>query len=216
MNIKILYLSIIVALLVGCKAEETKILIVGDSISLGYTPFVKDSLANEGVIVEHNNGNAQDSGYGLKNIGKWIKSGDYDIIQFNWGLWDLCYRHPDSKVQGNRDKVNGTLTYTLEEYEQHLEDIVKILEKETDAQLIFVTTTYVPKEEVGRFPEDPQKYNEVAKKVMKRHSIPVNDIFERSISIHKQYGQGVDNVHYWDDGYKELSKLIISYLKPYL
>ena len=214
MKQKILYLSILcLSLLVGCTSKETKILIIGDSISLGYTPYVKDSLATEGIIVEHNEGNAQDSGYGLKNLEKWISKADYDIIQFNWGLWDLCYRHPESKVQGNRDKVRGTLTYSLEDYEEHLEAIVKILQEKTDAELVFVTTTYVPEHEAGRFPEDPQKYNAVAKKVMKRHSIRVNDIYERSIPIHKQYGQGNDNVHYWEDGYKELSYIIISYLK---
>lgn len=59
-------------------------------------------------------GNGKNSAYGLKNLDKWIGKRKWDVIHFNWGLWDLCYRHPKSKVQGRRDKVNGTITATPE------------------------------------------------------------------------------------------------------
>ena len=124
--------------------EKPKILIIGDSISIGYTPFVKEGLSSK-FDVFHNPGNAQHTGTGLENISKWIGNQDYDIIQFNWGLWDLCYRHPESKHQGNRDKVNGKVTYSIEEYKANLDTIIKILKTKTKAKLVFVTTTYVPK-----------------------------------------------------------------------
>jgi len=163
----------------GFIEKKPKVLIIGDSISLGYTPFVKQILAKK-ATVSHNKGNAQHSGYGLENIETWIQKDNYDIIQFNWGLWDLCYRHPDSKTQGNRDKINGTISYSLEEYEQNLEAIVKLLKEKTNAKLIFVTTSYVPKEELGRYEKDALKYNKVAKQVMKKYSVQVNDIYKKS------------------------------------
>jgi lysophospholipase L1-like esterase len=210
-NLLVMVCSITVLLFFGFTEKQQKVLIIGDSISLGYTPTVKE-LLKEKALVTHNKGNAQHSGYGLKNIETWIQQDDYDIIQFNWGLWDLCYRHPDSKVQGNRDKINGTVTFSLEEYQQNLEAIIKILKEKTDAKLIFVTTSYVPEEEEGRFTKDAQKYNKVAKDVMKKYGIQVNDIYKKSKAIHKKYGQGNNNVHYKKEGYQELGKLIAAYL----
>lgn len=202
---------IILLVLSGFTEKKAKVLIIGDSISLGYTPFVTEALKNK-AIVTHNKGNAQHAGYGLENIKKWIQQDDYDIIQFNWGLWDLCYRHPDSKVQGNRDKINGKITFTLDEYQENLEKIVQILKEKTDAKLIFVTTTYVPKKEAGRFEKDALRYNKVAKQLMKKYSIRVNDIYRKSKTIHKKYGLGNDDVHYQEKGYEELSEVITSFL----
>lgn len=203
---------LILLVLSGFTEKKSKVLIIGDSISIGYTPFVKEMLQEE-AIVTHNPGNARHSGYGLENVENWIQKDDYDIIQFNWGLWDLCYRHPESKVQGNRDKINGVITFSLEDYEQNLAAIVKILKDKTDARLIFVTTSYVPKEEAGRFEKDAIKYNKVAKQFMKRNSILVHDIYKESKSIHREYGQGNNNVHYKKPGYEELGKVIASFLK---
>ncbi len=207
--------SIAVLLLFGFTEKQAKVLIIGDSISLGYTPFVTEIL-KEKAIVTHNKGNAKHSGYGLENIETWITEDEYDVIQFNWGLWDLCYRHPDSKVQGNRDKVNGTITFSLEEYEQNLETIVKLIQEKTDAKLVFVTTSYVPGEEEGRFTKDAPKYNKVAKKVMKKYGVQVNDIYKESKIIHKDYGQGNNNVHYEKEGYKELGEVVAAYLEKVL
>ncbi len=212
-NIKIkLILLILIITTASFKQDKPKILIIGDSISIGYTPFVKESLKDI-ADVYHNPGNAQHTGKGLKNVEAWITTDNYDIIQFNWGLWDLCYRHPDSKVQGQRDKVNGTLTYSLEDYEKQLRAIVKIMKEKTDARLIFVTTSCVPKNEAGRFPKDPIKYNKIAKKVMKENNIPINDTYKATIGIHKKYGKGDDDVHYTPEGYEAMSYLITDFLE---
>ena len=192
--------------------EKPKILIIGDSISIGYTPFVKEGLLSK-FDVYHNRGNAQNTGTGMDSISKWIGNNDWDIIQFNWGLWDLCYRNPESKNFGNRDKVNGKITFSIEEYKSNLDSIITILKTKTKAKLVFVTTTYVPENEEGRFHNDAIKYNEAAIEIMKKNNIPINDIYAKSIGIHKQFGLGSDNVHYKPEGYKQLSKLIIDFIE---
>jgi hypothetical protein len=206
----------ILALTLSCVIlNRPRILIIGDSISIGYTPFVKENLADQADVF-HNPGNAQHSGTGLKKIEEWIGEGKWDIVQFNWGLWDLCYRHPDSKVQGNRDKANGDITFEVEDYVANLDSIVSILKTKTDAKLIFVTTTYVPENEAGRYEADAVKYNEAAKAVMNKHSIMINDIYHQSIPIHKKYGKGTDDVHYSEEGYEKLSELLTGFLKSEL
>lgn len=204
-------LVILIILFTGFVPRKKKILIIGDSISIGYTPFVKQQLADV-ADVEHNKGNAEHTGTGLKRIREWLGDEHWDIIQFNWGLWDLAYRHPDSKVQGKRDKVKGTLTHTPEQYRNNLRVLVQIL-KETNAKLIFVSTTYVPPKEAGRFMKDPEIYNKVAKEVMQENSIPVNDIFLKSKSIHKRFGSGEDDVHYTKEGYKKIAAIITKKLR---
>lgn len=196
----------------GCKQGKPKILIVGDSISIGYTPFVQENLMGLAEVY-HNPGNAKHTGNGLDSIASWIDGGDWDIIQFNWGLWDLCYRHPDSKVQGKRDKVNGTITFEPEDYETQLDAIVKVMRKKSAAKLIFVTTTYVPNQEAGRFVEDAIKYNEIARRVMEANGVKVNDIYNKSIEIHHQYGKGNNDVHYTTEGYEALGQHISDFLK---
>jgi len=209
---EVLIITILVVSLSSFIQDKPKILIIGDSISIGYTPFAKEKLTKKADVF-HNPGNAQHSGTGLEKIDEWIGDEKWDIIQFNWGLWDLCYRHPDSKVQGNRDKENGKITYTIDEYASNLDSIVTILKTKTEAKLIFVTTTFVPENEAGRFKNDAIRYNAAAKKIMKKHSIIVNDIYEQSIPIHQAFGKGPDDVHYSSQGYEKLSELVINFLQ---
>jgi len=203
------------AILTACNNRKPNILIIGDSISIGYTPLVENYFVDK-AIISHNPGNAQHTGTGLDKIEEWIGSGKWDIIQFNWGLWDLCYRHQNSKVQGKRDKVNGKITYSVDDYKYNLDSIVSILEKKTEAKLIFVTTTYVPEDEAGRFTGDAIKYNEAAIMVMRKHGVIVNDIYEQSIQIHKKFGKGSDDVHYTNEGYEKLSELVTDFLEAEL
>ena len=210
------YLSLFVVLVVlgSFSMPQKKILIIGDSISIGYTPFVKEALQDK-AIVKHNAGNAQHTGTGLLKLDEWIGDEEWDIIQFNWGLWDLCYRHDDSKVQGKRDKTNGKQTFSIEEYEKNISELVLRL-KQTNAKLIFVTTSYVPEGEAGRFAGDDFKFNRVAKKVMKENNVLVNDINKDSKKIHKKYKKADGDVHYTKEGYKLLSAKIIETLEKQL
>ena len=192
--------------------NNPKILIIGDSISIGYTPFVQAAMEGKADVF-HNPGNAQHTGTGLEKIEEWIGDEPWDIIQFNWGLWDLCYRNPDSKLYGNRDKVNGQLTFTVQEYASNLDSIVTFMQSITEAKLIFVTTTYVPEKEAGRYKEDAIKYNAAAKKVMEKYGLVVHDVYNESIPIHYKFGKGVDDVHYSEEGYKKLADLITDFLR---
>ncbi len=207
----LLFVIPLFAILMAASSLKKDVLIIGDSISIGYTPFVAEALADVATVVRHE-GNAQMSANGVERIDKWLGDTKWDVIHFNFGLWDLCYRHPESKVQGNRDKVNGELTATVEEYAANLEIIVERLER-TGAKLIFATTTYVPTEEEGRFVEDVERYNRVAKEIMKRHKIKINPLYDLSVKVHPQYGNGDDDVHYSEQGYEALSKQVAKYIR---
>ena len=210
-------LSLVTILFSVVLAEEPpaetalpKVLIIGDSISIGFTPHVVEQLDGK-AVVKHHKGNAQHTGTGLKQLDQWIGNTKWDVIHFNWGLWDLCYRHPKSKVQGKRDKVNGTLTTTLEQYEKNLDKLVSRLKK-TDAKLIWAHTTVVPEEEAGRIVGDDKKYNEVAAKIMKKYGITINDLNSLSREFPSDLFSKPGDVHYTQDGYQKIAKQVTAHI----
>jgi hypothetical protein len=189
----------------GAK-DLPKALLIGDSISLGYTAHVVAALKGK-VDVRHHRGNAQHTGTGLKMLDRWVGETQWDVIHFNWGLWDLCYRHPQSKAQGRRDKERGTLTTSLEQYEKNLDQLAGRLKK-TKAKLIWAHTTTVPKGEAGRKVVDDDKYNEAAARVMKKHGIEINDLNALTDSFPAALFTAPGNVHFKAEGSKQIGQVV--------
>lgn len=202
------------------KSPLPKVLIIGDSISIGYTPLVTQMLQKE-AVVKHHKGNAGPTDNGLKRLDQWLGSDPmpgsekWDVIHFNWGLHDLCYRHPESKTQGHRDKVNGTLTTSLDQYEKNLDELVTRL-KTTGAALIWAHTTVVPEEEEGRFVGDDKKYNDVATKVMKKHGIPINDLNALTTGFPSSLFRARGDVHFTQEGYQKIARQVASKIRETL
>ena len=189
----------------GAK-DLPKALLIGDSISIGYTPHVVATLKGK-VDVTHHRGNAQHTGAGLKMLDRWVGKTQWDVIHFNWGLWDLCYRHPQSKEQGRRDKERGTLTTSLEQYEKNLDQLAVRLKK-TKAKLIWAHNTTVPEGEAGRKVGDDDKYNEAAVRVMKKHGIEINDLNALTDSFPAELFTAPGNVHFKTEGSKKLGQAV--------
>ena len=189
----------------GAK-DLPKALLIGDSISLGYTPHVVAALKGK-VEVKHHRGNAQHTGTGLNMLDRWIGETKWDVIHFNWGLWDLCYRHPKSKEQGRRDKKRGMLTTSLEQYEKNLDQLAARLKK-TKSKLVWAHITTVPKNEAGRKVGDDDKYNEAAARVMKKHGIEINDLNALTDSFPAELFTAPGNVHFKTEGSKKLGQAV--------
>ncbi|MFT5129446.1 MAG: hypothetical protein ACI8W8_003068 [Rhodothermales bacterium] len=195
-----------------------RVLIIGDSISIGYTLATRALLADS-ANVHRVPTNAGHTGMGINGLPKWLDAskGTWDVIHFNWGLWDLCYRNPKSKTQGNRDKLHGTITHSPEIYAKNLERIVAELKK-TGAKLIFATTTPVPEGELGRKLGDDVRYNAVAQKIMAAHGIAVNDLHAVMAERMAEFGKKAGDVHFTPAGYELLgqhvAKAIAAALSP--
>lgn len=187
--------------------HKPRVLIIGDSISIGYTPYVQRALAGQAEVV-HNAGNAQDTVNGLKNLESWLADGKWDVISFNFGLWDLCYRRPGPVTQENRDKVNGAIAVPLNAYEQNLQAIATRL-KSTGAKVIFQNITVVPAQEPGRYSDDVGRYNRVAADVMKRLDIPVNDLQGASAALPDVMRESNTDVHYTESGYAQIAQSVL-------
>jgi hypothetical protein len=193
------------------KAELPNVLLLGDSISIGYTPDVIE-LLKDVANVQRPQANCGSTTSGMKNIEVWLGDRKWDVIHFNWGLHDLCYRHPDSKAQGHRDKKNGTVSVSLSQYEKNLEALVVRLEQ-TGATLIWASTTPVPEGEVGRVVGDELKYNAVAEKIMKQHGIAINDLHGTAAAFAPALWAGAGNVHFAKEGSALLAEQVARTIK---
>jgi len=131
-----------------------RVLLIGDSISIGYTVNVRTELAGK-ANVHRIPENGADTANGLKNIDAWLGNTKWDVIHFNWGLHDLKVT-PD-----------GGRQVPIEAYERNLAALVTRL-KTTGARLIWATTTPVPegKQNPPREAPDAGKYNTAAMRVM--------------------------------------------------
>lgn len=191
-----------------------KVLIIGDSISIGYTPYVAQMLKKE-ALVKHNQGNAQHTGTGLKNIDQWLGDTKWDVIHFNWGLWDFCYRSPESKAMWQKDKIYGSIAIPLKQYETNLNQLVRRLKK-TGAKLIWASTTVVPEGEPGRFAGDDWEYNEVAASIMKINGIKIDDLYKLTKEFPPNLFSGPGDVHYANAGYKLIAAQVAESIRSAL
>ncbi|HSP43636.1 MAG TPA: SGNH/GDSL hydrolase family protein [Luteolibacter sp.] len=197
------------------------VLILGDSISIAYTRPVRKLLEGKANVFRpmrpdgRGPDNCGDTTIGLAKIDTWLGGREWELIHFNWGLWDLCYRHPESKEQGKRDKVNGTLSTAPEDYERNLEKLVTRL-KATGAKLVWASTTAVPGGEVGRFVGDDAKYNAIAERVMDRHEIPINDLYAVSKAFPADHFVGPGDVHFTGEGSAKLAARVAAEIRGVL
>lgn len=151
------------------------VLILGDSISIGYTGGVKKALKGKANVI-HNPGNSQGTTHTKANIDKWLKIQDWDVIHFNLGLHDLK-RVKVAGTSENSDDPNDPYQADLKTYSTNMEEIVGKL-KGAGAKLVFATTTPFPSGvSPYRSPEDAAKYNQAAVAIMEKHAIPVNDLY---------------------------------------
>jgi lysophospholipase L1-like esterase len=172
-----------------------RVLLIGDSISMGYTIPVRELLkgkANVHRVLE----NGGPTINGLQHISDWLGSGKWDVIHFNWGLHDL-------KIGDD-----GVRQVPIDKYEQNLRELVARL-KQTGARLIFASTTPVPDAKVSpaRVNSDVIAYNKVAAKVMAEAGIPTDDLY--ALAMPKLAAiQLPANVHYTPEGYKTLAEQV--------
>ena len=140
------------------RPELPNVLVIGDSISIGYTREVRSILKDKANVFRPMDShghpfNCYTTETGLAHMKEWLGERKWAVIHFNWGLHDLCYRNPDSKVSGHRDKVNGKVTVPLEQY-RHNPDRLVVMMQSTGARLIWANTTVYLDGEPGRFPGD--------------------------------------------------------------
>ena len=190
----------------------SRVLLLGDSVSIGYATFVRKELA--GVANVHRvpaNCGATTTALGDYGLSRWIKKGEkWDVIVFNHGLHDASYRFADGT---DKDKdghyaspARGCRPYvSVGDYAKNLHLIVDIL-SQTGTKLIFATTTPIPKSLAEKYVENSElPYNEAAQKVMKERGVVVVDLWAAVKPVQAKL-QIPRNVHFTSAGSSALAK----------
>ena len=192
------------------KAGLPRVLLIGDSISMGYTVPVRELLA-EKANVHRPPMNCMSTDFGIEMLDAWLGESHWDVIHFNWGLHDLKYVDEAGAVVAV-DK--GKPLIPVEEYERNLDQLVQRLKK-TNAKLIFATTTPVPDGSAGRVPGDEIRYNQAALRVMKKHGVAVNDLHTLAADKLSEI-QLPHNVHFTPEGSRVLAKRVAEVIEKFL
>ena len=180
-----------------------RVLLIGDSISIGYTLPTRRLL--QGIANVHRiptNGGPTING--IENLESWLGSGKWQVIHFNWGLHDLRFMD-DGKHQ-----------VAIEKYVQNLQQLVGRLER-TGATLVWASTTPVPDAKVTppRNNSDAIAYNLAAGRVMAQHGIRVTDLYAVAFSRLGEI-QLPANVHYTEAGYEVLAEQVAASIRAAL
>jgi acyl-CoA thioesterase-1 len=172
-----------------------RVLLIGDSISIGYTLPVRRLLEGKANLhrIPQNGGPTKN---GVARMKAWLGTGKWDVIHFNWGIHDLKHM-PDGQRQ-----VEPAA------YEANLRQLVTQM-KATGAKLIWATTTPIPDGPLqpprtfGSVPE----YNAIAARVMKEHDVAVDDLYTW-ILPHVATLQIPRDVHFTPQGSAKLAEAV--------
>ena len=175
-----------------------QVLLLGDSIRMGYEPLVRAALEDR-ADVSGPSENGRWAGYTLNSLRFWLpRLPKPDIIHWNNGLWDL-----------GDDYHLGRPFSLPEEYESALERTITVLNNMfPGVQIIMATTTPTANPDTSGI----EAYNEIMKKVAARHNIPVDDLFplvNPSLIC-------PDGIHLNEEGWKIVSQQVIASIEPYL
>ncbi|REK15940.1 MAG: SGNH/GDSL hydrolase family protein [Planctomycetota bacterium] len=177
-----------------------RVLLIGDSISIGYTLPVRAQLKGEANVhrIATNGGPTTN---GLANLDQWLGNKKWDVIHFNWGLHDLKYIDDDKNLV-SVDK--GHQQVAIDAYEKNLRELVGRL-KRSGATLVWCSTTPVPEGAQGRVAGDAKKYNAVAAKIMAEEDVAVDDLYSFA-EPRLQEIQRPRNVHFTPAGSDALAE----------
>ena len=186
------------------------VLLVGDSIRIGYDKAVEKTLAGK-ANVYYPADNCRFAPYVLRYIHEYkalVKDGEVDVLHWNVGLWD-CLRLFDEEP-----------LVPIDIYAYYIDRIcVRIQKVFPQAKVIFATSTSVLTEKMKphfkRYNDEIEAYNKAAIEVVKKYGFAVNDLYAVSVSLPEEAHS--DAVHFYTpEGTKAFTDQVLSYVVPAL
>ena len=156
-----------------------KVVLLGDSIRMGYDKYVKEALEGTAEVL-YPSENCRFSQYMLRYIHDWKKKGewedDVDLVHWNAGLWDVLDLFGDGPLS------------SLEHYTSTIARIDKRIRMLfPNAKVVFALTTavreelYLGKAKRRNFQID--EFNKAAIKTLEGTGTVFNDLFSITVNI---------------------------------
>ena len=177
------------------------IVLIGDSIRMGYQDHVVNQLAGRAEVwVPKENGG--DSRNVLSHLEQWVLARQPDLVHVNCGLHDL------KKAFGAESAV------PLAEYERNVRQILQRLQRELNRAVVWATTTPVDEnwhhqnKGFDRLEADVEAYNAAARAVAEDLGVPIDDLFAVVQREGKTRLLTQDGVHFTTEGSQLLGRAV--------
>lgn len=186
------------------------VLLIGDSIRLGYDKAVMRSLEGKANVCFPSE-NCRFAAYVLRYLHEYkalVADGQVDVLHWNAGLWD-CLR------------LFGEDAHTpLDIYAYYIDRLcVRIKKIFPEAKVIFATSTSVLSEKMSpdfkRYNEEIEEYNRTAVEIVRKYGFAVNDLYAVSIALPEDAHS--DAVHYYTpEGTRAFAQQVLDHISPLL
>ena len=209
------------------------LLLLGDSIRMGYDSFVKEKLA-ERVNVYFPEDNGRFAQYTLRTLSDWknqLALPEIHVVHWNNGLWDSM--HLNSCIAGcpiedagetfSPSNVPGGLHFDKEPLtppEIYRYMLVRVLTRIRQlfhgAEVVFATTTHVIEEMANgayRSNAEIESYNCIARETLRPLGVRINELGRFAMENCRHLHPEGDWVHYNDEGNSLLADEIIHFLE---
>lgn len=182
-----------------------KIVLIGDSIRMGYDKYVKDALCGVASVV-YPDENCRFAEYVLRYAHEWKARGawgdDIDLVHWNAGLWDVLELFEDDPLT------------SPEYYGEAIARIDRRLRMLFPrAKMIFATSTPVAERlcsrDFRRHNATIEKYNRIALDALKDTDTVIDDLYATADGCPEEYHS--DFVHYYTpEGTKLIGDQVLS------
>jgi lysophospholipase L1-like esterase len=213
-----IYFGVSVASL-GASVMAPKVLLIGDSVSVGYAPTVRARLADFATVFEpiNEDGTRQNASSTRTpkqggpplwaNLDRWLnQQPSWDVIHFNFGLHDIVRTNPETEEY---DLVDGVCKVPVAEYRANLQEIHnRMVTHSPGAAIVWASTTPVPPCCCNRREGDAAVYNTEAAEVMDMLEVPVDDLYSLIYSDPRNLYVEPGNVHFSLAGYQLLGNQV--------
>ena len=183
------------------------ILLLGDSIRMGYAPFVRDMLKDRATVL-YPDDNCRFAQYLFRGLYDWRAlpedAGAVDIVHWNSGLWDIgqmdasdCVTPPDIYI-----RFQERICDTLRRYFPN-------------AALAFATTTPIntsvvcEQHTLGN--AVVEEYNALARAVLEPRGVAIDDLY--SFVRQNATQHYADIVHYTPEGFSLIAEEVVRFLE---
>lgn len=160
-----------------------KIVLIGDSIRMGYCKYVKDALDGVAEVV-YPSENCRYAEHVLRYLHEWKKKGewgdDVDLVHWNAGLWDVL------ELFGDRPLTS--ISYYGEAIARIDKRLRMLFPK---AKIVFATSTSIVEERYGkdfcRHNSTIEEYNAAAVSALANTDTVINDLYGASLTCKDEH-----------------------------
>lgn len=184
-----------------------KIVLIGDSIRMGYQPFVAKKL--EEAEVWGPTENCRHSLWALDHFKEWVSDQKPDVVHFNFGI------HDSSPLTDEKHQI------ILDQYCLCLQRFIEKTKSLGDVKMIWATTTplYTPEKGVSmiqwseRIEYEIDLYNSAALHIVKSEGLIVNDLHEVVVKNDFTKCLCEDGCHMTEFGYNVIADAVVKTIR---